>query len=172
MAFSLTINTRQLDKPILQSLTSTGEATAKHQVGYRVVSDDGREFMYIYHDSSGIAAVAGAPCVIFPTTTDTALGLGYATVTPDVDDGALEAVGAYLSIMTDTYYGWIQTKGLLVDAPCTDGAGADVAAGDPLGATVDLLWTKITVGGTTGTGAIAKMAGASGYANVHLLGRM
>jgi len=168
MAFSLTIETHQLDKPILQSLTSTGETTALHSVGYTVCSDDGRKFVYAYNDSSGIAAVAGAPCVFFITTTDTAKGLGYFAVTPDVSDGATHAVGAFLSVLADASYGFIQTEGLLVDAPVTDGANGEIAASDPVGATADLLWTKITAGGTVKTGGIALMAGASGFGNIQL----
>ena len=165
MAFSLTISTSQLDKPILQSLTSTGVANALHQDGYTVRSVDGREFQYVQFDSSGVAAVAGAPAVVALTSTDTA----YRLVTADVSDASLTRAGAFLSILTDTYFGWIQTKGLLVDAPCTDGAGTDVGADDALGATADSLWTKITVGGTTDTSAVAVAAGSGGYANIMLV---
>lgn len=169
MAFSLTINTSDLDKPILQSLTSTGETNPKHTPGYTVMSEDGRKFVYVFNDSSGIAAVAGAPCVFFPTTTDTAKGLGYFAVTPDVSDGSEASVGAFLSILADVKYGWVQTEGLLVDAPVTDGSGADIAASDAVGATANLLWTKITVGGVVETGGVALMAGASGFANIQLI---
>ena len=169
MAFSLTIDTADLDNPILCSLTTTGSASALHRPGYKTNCADGRTFMYVYNDSSGIAAVAGAPAAWFITTTDTAKGLGYACVTPDLSDGGLCSVGAFLSILAETYYGWIQNRGLLVDAPVSDGAGAEIAASDAVGATTDLLWTKITVGGTTETGGVALMAGSSGYANIHLL---
>lgn len=169
MAFSLTIDTSDLDKPILQSLTSTGESNPKHTPGYTVMSEDGRKFVYVYNDSSGIAAVAGAPCVFFPTTTDTAKGLGYFAVTPDVSDGKLVSVGAFLSILADIKYGWVQTEGLLVDAPVTDGSNGEISASDAVGATADLLWTQITVGNTTETGGIALMAGASGFANIQLI---
>ena len=169
MAFSLTIDTSDLDKPILQSLTSTGETNPKHTPGYTVLAEDGRKFVYVYNDSSGIAAVAGAPCVFFITTTDTAKGLGYFAVTPDVSDGGLISVGAYLAILADAKYGFVQTEGLLVDAPATDGANGEIAASDAVGATADLLWTKITVGGTTETGGVALMAGATGFANIQLI---
>jgi len=164
MAFSVTIATRQLDKPILQSLTSTGVATAVHEPGYTVTSDDGRVFKYVCFDSSDVAAVAGAPCVIAQTTADDTY-----VVTADVSDGSLVAEGAFLSVLTDTYYGWIQTKGFMKDAPVTNGAGADVGADDPLGATVDSMWTTVTVGGTTSTKAIAPEASASGIGNIVLL---
>lgn len=163
MAFSLTITTMDLDKPILQALTSTGVASPVHDAGYTVRSTDGREFEYVQHDSSGVAAVAGAPCAMAQTTTDTA----YRLVTADVSDGGSVAYGMFLSVLADTYYGWIQTKGLAVDAPCTDGAGAEIAAGDPLYAT-DSKWTKATVG-TNHVKAIALMAGSSGYANIMVI---
>lgn len=164
MAFDITILTRQLTKPIMQDLTSTGQSTAQHEPGYTVPCQDGREFQYVQFDSSGIAAVAGAPCTVARTTSDNKF-----IVTADVSDGSTAATGIFLSVLTDTYYGWIQTKGFAQDCPCTDGAGADVAVGDPLGATADLLWTKITVGGTIAEKAIALEAGASGFANIMLI---
>lgn len=163
MAFAVTINTSQLDKPILQSLTSTGVATAVHQPGYTVCSDDGRVFQYVEFDESGVAAVAGAPCVFANTTDDNEF-----VVTADVSDGTLVPVGCFLSVLTDTYYGWIQREGFVKDAPVTDGAGADVSAGDPLGPTADSLWTKVTVGGTTAEGATALENSSGGVGNIML----
>ena len=163
MAFSITIATNQLDKPILQSLTSTGVASNVHEPGYEVSANDGRKFQYVQFDSSGVAAVAGAPCVWAVTTAD-----NEHIACADVSDASLCGCGIFLSILTDTYYGWIQTEGFAQDCPSTDGAGADVAAGDPLGPTVDALWTKVTVGGTTMEGAVALEAGSSGYGNIML----
>lgn len=164
MAFDITILTRQLTKPIMQSLTSTGQATAQHEPGYTVPCQDGREFQYVQFDSSGVAAVAGAPCVVAKTTGDNKF-----VVTADVDDADLAATGMFLSILTDTYFGWIQTKGFGQDCPCTSGSGADVSAGDALGATVDQKWTKVTVGNTTPEKAIALEAGSGGFANIMLI---
>jgi len=163
MAFSVTIETRQLDKPILQALTSTGVATAVHEPGYTVTSDDGRVFQYVQFDSSSVAAVAGAPAVAAQTTSDNEF-----VVTADVSDANLVGIGAFMSVLTDTYFGWIQRAGFMKDVPITDGAGADVAAGDPVGATVDSLWTKVTVGGTTPESANATEASASGVGNIML----
>lgn len=163
MAFTVTCETRQLDKPILQALTSTGVATAVHEPGYTVTSDDGRVFQYVEFNSSSVAAVAGAPCVWAQTTGDD----GF-VVTADVSDGALNAIGCFLSVLTDAYHGWIQRAGFVKDVPITDGAGADVAAGDPIGATADSLWTKITVGGTTTTAGNATEASSSGVGNIML----
>jgi len=164
MAFTVTCATSTLDKPILQSLTSTGVENSVHEPGYIVTAEDGRVFQYIEFDSSGVAAVAGAPAVIAQTTSDNEY-----VVTADCSDGSLVPVGAFLSILTDTYFGWIQTKGFIKDAPVTDGAGADVSAGDPLGPSTDSLWTKVTQGGTTKTGAVAPEASASGVGNIVLI---
>jgi len=164
MAFTLTCPTTMLDKPILQSLTSTGVATAVHEPGYTVEAQDGREFMYGKFDSSGVAAVAGAPAVWAQTSGD-----DECIFTADVTDGGLCAIGCFLSVLTDTYFGWIQTKGFVKDAPVTDGAGADVAAADPLGATADSLWTKVTIGGTTPEKAVAVEASSSGVGNICLV---
>ena len=163
MAFTFVCTSDLLDKPILSALTTTGDANAVHKTGYRVRASDGREFMYIKFDSSGVAAVAGAPAVFAQTTGTTDI-----VVTSDVSDGSLVACGAFLSILTDTYFGWIQTKGLLVGAPVT-GSNADTSAGDPVGATVDAMWSKITVGGTTNTGGTCPAASSGGYGNIDLL---
>jgi hypothetical protein len=162
MAFSFTIKTQDLDQTILTSLTTTGSANPIDPPGLIVKSKDGREFQYVQHDSSGVAAVAGAPCAIGQTTTDNAF-----VVTADVSDGGSVAYGIFLSVLADTYWGWVQTKGFAVDAPSTDGSGANVAAGDPLYAT-DGLWAKATVG-TNHVKAIGVMAGSGGYGNIVLI---
>ena len=161
MAFALTVNTNEADKPILVSLTTTGTAAPVHEPGYRVNFQDGRQFMYVQHDSSGVAAVAGAPCVIGQTTTDDAF-----VVTADVSDGGAVAVGAFTSVLADTYYGWIQTKGFMKDVP-SSGAQAAVSAGDPLYAT-DGVWKTATVG-THHIGAVAPEAGTGAIVNIILM---
>lgn len=167
MAFSHTQKTSMLDVPILQKLTSTGLLVAVHDLGYRVKSDDGREYMYIRFDNgSGVAAVAGAPCVV-------ANSEASGVVTSDVSESIGSAIGCFLSILTDKYYGWIQTKGRAVDCPCTDGSNGEVAAGDPLGSmdAVNALWYKVTVGGTQAEKAIARAAGSLGFATIELIER-
>lgn len=163
MAFAITLSTHQLDKAILQSLTSTGEETQAHKPGYTVHADDGREFKYVQFDSSSVAAVAGAPAVWALTTSDDVF-----LVTADVSDGTLVPAGAFLSVLTDTYFGWIQTKGFMKDAPVTDGSNGEISAGDPLGPTEDSLWTTTTIGSTTTEGAVATEASSSGIANIML----
>jgi len=132
MAFSLTYDTEKMDKPILQALDSTGVATAVHTPGYRVTSDDGRVWQYVLFASSGVAAVAGAPAAWAQTTTNMA-------VTADLSDAGTAGggiAGCFMSVLTDTYYGWIQTKGQVVDAPMSTA----VSAGDNLYAVTDATW--------------------------------
>lgn len=163
MAFSLTYDTTTFDKPILQALDSTGESTAQHALGYRVCSTDGREWVYVLNTSSDVAAVAGAPAVMANTTTNW-------VVTPDVSDGALVGVGAYMSVLEDATYGWIQVKGKVVNAPCTDGSNGEVAVSTNVGATVNAKWTTVTVGGTTAETAKVLEAGSGEEADIFLYG--
>ncbi len=163
MAFAFTQLTSDLDQSIMQELTSTGVSTPLHDLGHLIRSTDGREYMYVKFDNGdAVAAVAGAPCV-------SAQSEDAAVITSDTSESGLHAMGIFLSILTDGYYGWIQTLGRAVDAPCTDGASGEVAAGDPLGCTVDSLWTKVTVGGTTAEKAIARMAGSGGFATIEII---
>lgn len=166
MAFTITQETHKLDRPILQALTSTGVSTALHVPGYIVRSTDGREYKYIKFDSSGIVAVAGAPCAVAQTEDPN-------VITADLSDGTIVAVGCFLSILVDTYHGWIQTLGRAVDCPVS-GSGAEVNAGEPLGATTDQVWSFVTVGGTTAEKAIARMDGvasttAYGHATIEII---
>ncbi len=164
MAFTITQATHKLDKPIFQALTSTGVATALHTPGHTIRSTDGREYKYIKFDSSGIAAVAGAPCVVAKSE-DTNV------ITADLSDGKDVAVGCFLSILTDTYHGWIQTLGRAVDCPVS-GSEAAVNAGEPLGAISadgDQVWSFVTVGGTSAEKAIARMDGSGGFATIELI---
>jgi hypothetical protein len=160
MGFSLTYATHKLDKPILVALDTTGTASPVHEPGYTVRSDDGREWQYVQNDSSDVAAVAGGPAVIAQDTD------GY-VVTPDVSDAGSNGAGvrgAYMSVLTDQYYGWIQTKGKLVDAPCS----TNVAAGNPLYAEGDGMWGVATVG-TTEVNAGALEDDTAGFADIVLL---
>lgn len=164
MAFSFTQATSKLDKLAMQVLTSTGISVPVHKLGYTVTSTDGRKYRYVRFDSSGLAAVAGAPCVVAASEDPN-------VITADVSDGGSVAIGCFLSVLTDTYYGWVQIEGRAVDCPCTDGANAEVAMGDPLYGADDAttaLWTKATIG-THHVKAIARMAGSGGYATIQLL---
>jgi len=160
MGFSLTYDTSMLDKQILQALDSTGVASPLHTPGYTVRSDDGREWQYVQNDSSDVAAVAGGPAALAQDTD------GY-VVTPDVSDAGSTGTGirgAYMSVLTDQYYGWIQTKGKVVKAPCS----TNVAAGNALYAGTDGRWDVATVG-THEPRAQALEADTEGYADIYLM---
>ena len=106
-AFSLTYSTHDLDKPILQALDSTGAATANHTAGYQVTDVDGREWTYVLFDSGGTAGVAGGPAFWAQTTTNQCV----TTVNTGVGITGEGFAGVFMSIPTDKYYVWIQTKG-------------------------------------------------------------
>lgn len=163
MAFTITQATSRLDKPILQALTSTGVSAPVHTLGYTVTSTDGRKYRYILFDSSALAAVAGAPCVVAQDEDPN-------VVTADLSDGTLVATGMFLSVLVDTYYGWIQTEGRAVDCPCT-GVNTQVLVGVPLYAIDDgtaRAWATATVG-THHIKAMSRMQAVSGYATIQLL---
>ena len=134
MAFSVTCPSYMLDKPILQSLTSTGVEDPVHEPGFLVTATDGRIFQYGCFDSSSVAAVAGAPVAWAQTSTDNTV-----VFTSDTSDGSDVGIGCFLSILTDTYYGWIQRAGFVKDVPVS------ATAGDPIYAQ-DSKWTTGTVG--------------------------
>jgi hypothetical protein len=150
MAFSFACNPTLLDKPAFgfpTDETDVGTNKMWHTPGYRVRSVDGREFMFAGFTSlSGGAAVAGAPAVFVLKTTST-VGIQVST---DISAGSPANVAAFIGPVTngtstDTWYCWVQTKGILVKAPSTDGANAQVAALDPLYAVTDGKWTKGTI---------------------------
>ena len=161
MAFTLTCPTYMLNKPILLGLTSTGEESASHEPGYTVLAEDGREFKYVQFDSSDVPAIAGAPCAFAQTTSDN----GF-VVTADVSDGADAAIGCFLSILTDAYFGWIQTAGFVKDVPCS-GSQAETTAGDELYGT-DGVW-KTGVVGTNHIAAVAVENSSSAIGNIMLI---
>lgn len=161
MAFTLTVPTYMLDKPILTALDSTGDAAPVHEPGYTVTATDGREFKYVRFSSSEVAAIAGAPCAFAQSSDDNEF-----IVTADVSDGGEVGIGCFLSVLTDTYYGWIQTAGFVKDVPCS-GSQAETTAGDELYAT-DGVW-KIGVVGDNHIAAVAIEASSSAIGNIMLL---
>lgn len=124
---------RRLSKPILQGL-QVSSATAQHDVGYRVETDDGREFLYVELECSDVICYTGCPLVWCDTTED------Y-VVTPDISDAYVADEGnhGFAGVATmyngdaDNCYIWMQTKGL-VDGALVSG---DVAANDGLVAGFD-----------------------------------
>jgi len=124
-SFSLTYSTHNLRRPILQALDSTGTAVAQHTPGYTTTDQDGREWEYVQFDSSGVAAVAGAPAVWAQTTTNK-------VVTSDVSDASELGegfAGVFMSVLTDQYYGWIQTKGKVLARCSTTAVGCSITIG-------------------------------------------
>ncbi len=106
MAYAVT-NSNLLDRPILVDLDSTGVSSQVHEVGTVVRGDDGKAYRFVEFNSSDVAASTGAPAIWQNTTTD------YA-VTSDTSDGDAEGgafAGIFCSVLTDTYYGWIQIEG-------------------------------------------------------------
>lgn len=162
MAFTITQLTSKLESPIAQALTSTGVTSPIHPLGYQVMSQDGRKYQYIKFDNgNSIAAVAGAPCTVAQSSDPN-------VITSDMSYGSSVATGMFMSILANGYYGWIQTEGRAVDCPCTDGSSGEVAAGEPLKGTTDGVWTLAVVADDH-VKAVARMAGASGYATIELL---
>ncbi len=151
MAFTFTFKTNELNGNIFQDLDSTGSGTLKHPLGYTLIDEEGREFKYCDFYSSDVTAVAGAPVVWMASTNNF-------VVTSDISEGSpAGCAGALLSILAnDTAsthcYGWIQTKGKLVDVP-SSGSQAEVAAKDTL-YPADSLWKTGAIG-TNDTAAIA-----------------
>jgi len=111
-AFALTYKTNELDKPVLNAFDTTGTAAAVHQPGYTVRDTRGREWMYVQHASSDVAAVAGAPAVFAQCTANDGM-----VVAADVSDGGgagyygAAFAGVFMSVLADLSYGWIQTRG-------------------------------------------------------------
>ena len=111
-------NSNLLDELIIQDL---GESSAKAvmDVGRRVeASTIGKEFQYVCFDSSGIAAISGAPAVYSSCT-------AQIVVTSDMSDVDTEG-GAFAGVFCSDQAGgggaaaqvylWIQTRGYVTDA--------------------------------------------------------
>lgn len=136
-AFAISYSTYDLDKPILTALDSTGDSAAQHSPGYTVNSVDGRQWKYLQFSSGGVAAVAGGPAVWGATTANNGM-----TVAGDVSDSNAvgEGVaGVFCSILTDSYYGWIQTKGKVIVK-----LSSTCAVGSAVYATADSVFSTVT----------------------------
>lgn len=159
-AFSISYNTHELDREILTNIDSTGDSTAKHTPGTVVNCVDGRQWKYVKFTSSAVAAVAGAPACWAATTIENGQ-----VVTADISDssGATSGegfAGVFVSILTDQYFGWIQTKGKVVvklSSTCAVGSAITVMA--------DSVFS--TVSGQTGIAVgTALEAGSADASNV------
>lgn len=143
-------------------VTSTGNATALYPLGAVRVEENSTAalgcatFRYVKFDngSGNVAAAAGAMSYVRSTTASYNWD-----VTSDVStsDSGL-AKGAFCSILTDAYYGWIQTKGYRSDIKKKTGSGHAWVKGDYLhawgAATDDGKSSRIVLAATTkATGA-------------------
>jgi len=117
--------------PIGHVVFTSNSATPLHSVGesVEVVTSTGlKRYKYIkFNDGSGnVAAAAGNICYYFDGTDFD----GY-TVTSDVSDTDKNLVAGVLqAVLTDTYYGWIQTWGYY--ATVKTNGDDDIAAGDAI----------------------------------------
>ena len=170
MAYSVPA-TNQLDKPILQGLQQSA-AAAVHTMGYKVASDDGREFQYVYMQSSDVAMYSARPMVWVDTTAD------Y-VVTPDCSDaattmsaggaGGFAGVATMNNIDVNAAYVWMQTKGLVDSALVS----AVVALNDALIAEAENVFDDITPYHTSATSTHWRIVGhaltaaAAGVTSLH-----
>ncbi len=107
-AFALSYSTNKFkDGVILQPLDSTGTVGATHAPGYTIRDTEGREWQYVKYSSGGTASVAGGPAFWCQTTTNGCV----TTVNTQTGITGEAFAGVFMSIMTDSYYGWIQTRG-------------------------------------------------------------
>lgn len=143
-------------------VSSTGNATALYPLGAVRIEENSTAgygcatFRYVKFDngSGNVAAAAGAMSYVRSTTA------AYNwDVTSDVStsDSGL-AKGAFCSVLTDAYYGWIQTKGYRSDIKKKTGSGHAWVKGDYLhaygAATDDGKSSRIVLSSTTkATGA-------------------
>ncbi len=107
-AFALTYASHKFkDGVILQGLDSTGLAAPAHEPGYTIRDTDGREWQYVLFDTGGTACVAGGPAFWAQTTTNSCV----TTVNTQTGLTGEAFAGVFMSVLTDTYYGWIQIRG-------------------------------------------------------------
>jgi hypothetical protein len=115
-------------------VTSTGSATQLYPKGQvRVeegtVAAGASTYRYVYFDNGAgnIAAAAGAIAYRGVTAAN------FWDVTSDVSDvDSAFAAGAFQSVIVDTYYGWIKTKGYQSNLKKSTGTGLGWTKGDAL----------------------------------------
>ena len=124
-AFALTYSTSKFkDGVIIQDLDSTGTESATHNPGYTIRDTEGREWQYVLFDSGGLAAVAGGPAFWAQTTTNSCV----TSVETQTGITGEAFAGVFMSVLTDTYYGWIQTRGKTLARCSTVVIGCGIAA--------------------------------------------
>jgi len=170
MAYSVT-PTHQLDKPILQGL-QVSSAAALHPLGDTVRGSDGKEYTYVYWQSSEVLMYSGRPMVAVDTT-------GDYVFTCDCSDsaggkaaggsGPCFGVATMNNVSCDAAYVWMQTKGLVDSALVS----AVVALNDLLIAEAEDCFDDLTPYHTSATStnwhacAVALTAAAAGVTSLH-----
>jgi hypothetical protein len=130
---------------------TANHSAARHTPGevIEIVGSQGlKRYQYIKFDESGVTAVANGLVYYLNAANWT----GY-TVTSDMSDSKLNMVaGVLMAVLTDTYYGWIQTWGY--NSAIKTNGDDDIAAGDALiGSTTD-LGCNSTAGDTAPTNKV------------------
>ena len=137
-----------------EDVDTTGSATAKYPLGtLRMEETSGvvglESYRYIYFDNgTAVAAAASGLCY---------RGVTAARpweVTSDVSGVKSSFVtGVFMSILTDTYYGWVKTQGYVAALKKKTGSGLGWTLGDYLyagnNATDDMIAYRIKLAATT-----------------------
>ncbi len=140
-------------------LTTTGDATPVVPVG-TLCHQNGNTYRYIYFDNGdgNVAAAAGLEVFMYDVTTW--------TVTTDYSYAGSKinlVCGILLSVLTDTYYGWMQIGGYH-SAVLANGDG-DIVAGDLLIAGAADTGVNRMTAGTAATNRVVGVAVADDTAS-------
>jgi hypothetical protein len=133
-------------------LLTANDSAPKFTLGQVYRAQDGKQYKYVLHNNGAgnVAAAAGNMCYYYAPSGASAGA--YTTVTSDLSDSAGVAAGAWQEVITDGYYGWIQTKGPATLTTALT-AGADGNALTAVGSTDGTLDVSAAV-----TDAIAAIA--------------
>lgn len=90
---------------------TANDATPQYQLGAIGQTSDGKRYKYVKFDNGvgNVAAVAGN--VAYYLAVSGASAGELTTVTMDVTDSGGIGAGVFQAVLTDAYYGWIQTWG-------------------------------------------------------------
>lgn len=139
--------TEQLQQ-IFQTELTANDSSAKEELGAVRFGPTGEAYKYVrYNAGTGAVAAVANETVVWHGDD----GRDDMEVTMDITDGVICA-GMLLAVLTDDYYGWIQTKGYVTLNTALAG-GADGNALTSLGATDGTLDVSALV-----TDAIAGVA--------------
>ena len=113
---------------------TTNDATPQYQLGAVGQTSDGKRYKYVKFDNGAgnVAAVAGN--FVYYLAVSGASAGEITTVTMDLSDSAGVGAGVFQTVLTDGYYGWIQTWGpATLTTALTAGAGGNALT--PVGST-------------------------------------